>query len=162
MKGNPESRICAFCGSTYKPNTNWQKFCSLKCKDKSRYPKRKPSIMDSNKKHRLEHPEIHRQYSRNYYVKNKLKVLNKTSKYQAEHPEMAKEANRNFVARIRFKILTHYGDSPPRCDCCGETALEFLTIDHINGGGTKQRRIQFKNNSKMFYTWLIKNNFPPL
>jgi hypothetical protein len=27
-----------------------------------------------------------------------------------------------------------------RCNCCGETEPKFLTFDHINGGGTKERK----------------------
>jgi hypothetical protein len=27
-----------------------------------------------------------------------------------------------------------------RCACCGETTIEFLTIDHVNGDGAKHRR----------------------
>lgn len=65
--------------------------------------------------------------------------------------------------KLRFECLTHYGGSPPKCICCGETEIGFLSIDHINGGGNKHRRqIDSKNHcsGRMFYHWLIKNNFP--
>ena len=44
-----------------------------------------------------------------------------------------------------------------KCVCCGETIIEFLTIDHINGGGTKHRKEVVGGR---LYDWLIKNNFP--
>lgn len=62
----------------------------------------------------------------------------------------------------RLEVLTHYGGNPPKCVCCGEPIIEFLTVDHINGGGEKHRKqIRSKNGKKTnFYRWLIDNNFP--
>lgn len=56
----------------------------------------------------------------------------------------------------RLMALEHYGGSPPSCRCCGETIIEFLSFDHINGGGSKHRKSGIGN---MSY-WLVKNNFP--
>lgn len=36
----------------------------------------------------------------------------------------------------RQEMINAYGG---KCDCCGETEPKFLTIDHINGGGKKDR-----------------------
>lgn len=37
----------------------------------------------------------------------------------------------------RQRLIEIYGG---RCECCGEGRWEFLAVDHINGGGTKERR----------------------
>jgi len=39
------------------------------------------------------------------------------------------------IAHQRLKLATFqaYSDLAPFCQCCQETAMEFLTIDHING-----------------------------
>jgi hypothetical protein len=50
--------------------------------------------------------------------------------------------------------LKHYGG---KCACCGEERREFLSIDHINGGGAKHRK---EIHRASLYFWLIKNNFP--
>jgi hypothetical protein len=64
----------------------------------------------------------------------------------------------------RWIILIHYGGDPPKCACCGETRYEFLSIDHINGGGNEERKkfltTTGKYNPRKFYQWLIDNNFP--
>lgn len=39
----------------------------------------------------------------------------------------------------RWIILTHYSDNPPKCVCCGESRYEFLSLDHIHGGGITHR-----------------------
>ena len=56
--------------------------------------------------------------------------------------------------RRRLTCLEHYGN---KCDCCGETKYEFLSIDHINGNGSKHRK---SIGRASMYHWLIKNNFP--
>lgn len=60
--------------------------------------------------------------------------------------------------KLKIEVLTHYGGNPPKCVCCGETHIEFLSIDHINGGGTKKRKETGGGSS--LYRWLKKNNFP--
>lgn len=50
-----------------------------------------------------------------------------------------------------------------KCVCCGENNCIFLTIDHINGKGSAQRKKLFGSNKvcgQDFYSWLKKNNYP--
>ena len=59
--------------------------------------------------------------------------------------------------KLRKIVLEHYSGNQPTCACCGENHIEFLCIDHINGGGNKHfRQIGMAN----FYYWLRRNNFP--
>jgi hypothetical protein len=53
----------------------------------------------------------------------------------------------------RLKVINYYGG---RCVRCHESIIQFLTIDHINGGGGKHKKIL--NGS--IDPWLIKNNYP--
>ena len=43
------------------------------------------------------------------------------------------------IRNLRMELLIAYSSDPPRCSCCGENTLAFLTIDHISGGGRKER-----------------------
>ena len=55
--------------------------------------------------------------------------------------------------------IEHYGGI---CACCGESNQAFLTIDHINGGGTQHRK-KNKNGSivgNSVYRWLRKQGYP--
>lgn len=61
---------------------------------------------------------------------------------------------RTYKKKIKQKVLDHYGD---HCGCCGETIQEFLTVDHINGGGHKHRQSLGK---KSLWMWLYQNEFP--
>ncbi len=57
--------------------------------------------------------------------------------------------------KLRDDVFCAYGGY--RCACCGEREPKFLSIDHINGGGQKHRKVIGGGN---FYTWLRKYNFP--
>ena len=56
--------------------------------------------------------------------------------------------------RLRFEVIVHYGG---KCACCGESNIEFLGIDHINGGGRAHRKSIGESG---LYCWLKRNNFP--
>lgn len=54
----------------------------------------------------------------------------------------------------RLACITHYGGV---CACCGEAHVEFLQLDHINGGGTQHH----KSLSTSIYQTLRATGFPP-
>jgi hypothetical protein len=56
-------------------------------------------------------------------------------------------------------VLAHYSDGTMRCGCCGEDKLPFLALDHIAGGGAKQR--QELGRGVNFWRWIIRSGFPP-
>lgn len=61
------------------------------------------------------------------------------------------------IRRYRLEALEHYGGCPPKCSCCGENRPEFLQIDHVNGGGTKERKTRRYNH---LAAWLVRRGFP--
>lgn len=64
------------------------------------------------------------------------------------------------AARLEQRIAAlraYAGGVEPACACCGESALAFLALDHVNGGGHKQRQ---ELGGGGFYVWLRKNNYP--
>lgn len=62
---------------------------------------------------------------------------------------------------MKMKIIEHYTNGVMKCQCpgCNESNIEFLTIDHINGGGTKHRK-KLGTWASNFYRWIWSNNFP--
>lgn len=61
------------------------------------------------------------------------------------------------LRKIKTSIFEKYGGVI--CKCCGETTIEFLSLDHIAGDGAKHRR-EIGGGANT-YRWIIKNNFPP-
>ena len=108
--------------------------------------------------------EKYNAYQRKWSKKNKDKRLKAQTKWRHANPEKVKLQNKRSVPNVRKRrhrdsliVLKHYGGDIPKCKCCEETELMFLTIDHINGGGRKHR-IETKNYG--LKRWIIKNKFP--
>lgn len=82
-------------------------------------------------------------------------VSKPSNSYCAEHRDRSRACNRERLQRIKREVLEHYGQS--QCACCGESRLEFLSIDHVYGGGRKHRESLGIGN---MCAWLKKQNFP--
>jgi hypothetical protein len=142
------------------------------------YQKNKKRLQKQNRERYLEnrekYREYHREWKRKYRKKHmdKIKIYNR--KWRAEHREQVrktcmksyyknkekrsihtKEKNQN----KKFSVLAIYSKGQPKCACCGETNIEFLTIDHVNNDGSKYRKKINCRGSGIYY-WLIKNHFP--
>ena len=78
--------------------------------------------------------------------------------YYYKNPEMMRIQNAKTKAKLRKELLETYGGIPPKCACCKEKHIEFLELDHINGGGTKER-IKYGAGTGL-YCFLRKNKYP--
>lgn len=70
-----------------------------------------------------------------------------------------KEKKRDYRQQIKKKAILHYSN---KCECCGESEFDFLTIDHINGNGNRHHREIKIGGGAEFYRWIIKNNYPKI
>jgi Ser-tRNA(Ala) deacylase AlaX len=110
----------------------------------------------NEKKWREQNPELMRAKRKRYAEKHGDKIRAYQRKYRRKNPKRYKAITKRYREKLKLEILTHYGGDPPKCACCGESTIEFLTIDHIKGGGYRHRRRIIGN----IYTWLKKNDFP--
>jgi hypothetical protein len=79
--------------------------------------------------------------------------------YQAAYRITHRGYSNMYNARLKMDVLNAYGG--PVCACCGETLLEGLTIDHVNGDGAKHRReLGTSLGGSRFYSWLKKHGYP--
>lgn len=92
-----------------------------------------------------------------YKENNREKIRARGRQYRIENNEHLKAAAKIRRRTLREDVIAGYGG---KCVCCGETTYEFLSIDHINGGGGKMRREGLHPKAENFASWLIKNNFP--
>ena len=64
--------------------------------------------------------------------------------------------------RRKYEVMSHYSGGDPACACCGESTLEFLSIDHINGGGSEHRKELRQPGKRItMYRWLKRHGYPP-
>lgn len=85
------------------------------------------------------------QYRKEYY-----------RKYRKIHLEERRSYDRNRQKELRKIALIKYSEDPPFCACCGEKENKFLSIDHINGGGNKERN----EKSRWVFQYLKKMDYP--
>ena len=103
-------------------------------------------------KNKGKYKEYYREYHKEWYQKNKEHYQEKAREYAKENREKMYEYRKKYGQDRRLKCIEHYGG---KCACCGETEIDFLAIDHINGGGNEHRR-----KVGDVHGWLVKNNFP--
>lgn len=63
------------------------------------------------------------------------------------------EKQKQYRLSIRNIVLVKYGGE---CKCCGENNLVFLTIDHINQDGAKERKELYGSNTGASHRWFLK------
>jgi len=88
------------------------------------------------------------------YHKNPKKYLDATMKNRNKNLKAYYERQKVGRRKLKADAVNHYGG---KCACCNETQIEFLTIDHINGGGNQHRK---ELNGRNIYYWLKENGYP--
>jgi hypothetical protein len=81
-------------------------------------------------------------------------------KRYASRPEIRKQINlraNKSNRKSRIDCINHYGRV---CACCKESRIEFLVIDHINGGGNKEREKTKGSGGWKFAVWLRQHDYP--
>ena len=95
----------------------------------------------------LKDPESRKAYDRKRWIKRR-------EKYNPRRRVMGKIQRES----IKTEALAHYSKQSLGCAFCGESEIEFLTIDHIEG--RKNTNHPKKLDGDHLYFWLKKNNFP--
>jgi hypothetical protein len=68
--------------------------------------------------------------------------------YGAKKVDQNRLRNIAYRRRLRRETLAAYGG---QCACCGEHREEFLALDHVNGGGSKERKNLANNTPSGIY-----------
>ena len=89
----------------------------------------------------------HREANRDAYRESRRR-------WSANNPDREREARKRYARQLRDAIRAAYG---PDCQCCGESEDAFLTLDHIEGGGSAHRK---ELNGKV-HQHLRREGFPP-
>ena len=69
-----------------------------------------------------------------------------------------------YQRQVKEAAFNAYGG--PVCACCGDSHFEFMSIDHIEGGGAAHRRELRRGDGQSgggglrLYLWLKRNNYP--
>lgn len=109
--------------------------------------------------------------ARVYAAKNREKIRDRLAAWRARNPDLDRAARnrerealwsnpqrlerkrvrgRDYHRDIRRLLVAIYGEE---CCCCGEKRFEFLSLDHVNGGGRQERG----QGTARFYKSLLEN-----
>lgn len=94
-------------------------------------------------------------YARSYREANRASIRAKDAVLRDVNREARTASDRDSRVRNRGLVFDHYG----RVCQCGCSNPQYLTIDHVHGGG-KAHRDQIGGSSTSLYKWLVRNNFP--
>jgi hypothetical protein len=108
----------------------------------------------SKERWRIEHRVYLNAWHKKWREKNKDRLREIEKRRYKKHRVKRCEAARNRARDRRSLIIKTYGN---QCVCCGEKRMEFLSIDHVNGGGRKERK---NRGIHSFYKSIIDRNFP--
>jgi len=112
-----------------------------------------------------------KRYASEYFKQNKAKLSARNAEYRQKNADAVAQYNAEYYRankqkyrdsakkrrqKLKLLVIAAYGGE---CTCCQEKRPEFLSIDHINGGG-RQHRQELIASGQDFYQWLKKNNFP--
>mgnify|MGYP001576518818 FL=1 len=99
-----------------------------------------------------------RTYQREYAQTHKISINLHRRQRRAANPGYCRDQSKIKGQRLKRDALNAYGGCS--CVCCGELHVEFLTIDHILGGGNRHRRQSGVSGSR-FYEMLKVQGYPP-
>lgn len=95
---------------------------------------------------------------------NRAAQARRRERLTEEERQAHREYQNAYNANLRRTVLTYYGGDPAECACCGEQQIEFLAIDHINGGGGQHRREiggpSGNAGGATLARWLKRNGYP--
>lgn len=115
---------------------DWRKRNPQKAKEKSREYSKK-----FREKRSKEEYNLYMKKYRNSGIEKARAYANEKYRNATEQDHEKRRArNRALVSRRKTEGLIQYGGNPPKCACCGEKTIEFLSLDHINGGGYQHRK----------------------
>lgn len=98
--------------------------------------------------------------NRIHYWKTLDKQHIRSKNYRKNNKEELRVKFKKWREELVVETIFHYSNGTMKCACCSETEIKFLTLDHINNDGAKQRRKLKLAGGWRFYYWLKLHNFP--
>ena len=157
--GRPPEMLEARCGacglrfkdyaSNHKKTKSGLYFCSSECRVAW------AGVVNSVNRGGDGRPRTKAEKDRLDYLKNSESRRVRQRAYYRENRDRILAEKRVADRALKAEVVAAYGG---RCECCGESHLEFMTIDHVNGDGAEHRRTCGKG--RRIYEDLKRRGFP--
>jgi len=113
---------------------------------------------------RIENPEKwekvneKRRYDRKNHPEKFVKVNQRRREQFQENREEILAYHKKLRNELKLEVMKHYSKGSPKCNKCGESEINFLVIDHIEGKKAHGHGKNFGRDKLL--TWLRKNEYP--
>jgi hypothetical protein len=133
--------------------------------DKKYRQENKEKKYEYNKKYCQENIERVHEYRSKYHQENREKMCENHKKYYQKNIELCREKGNKYNQENREKIFEKNNNlrkliikkMGEKCVKCGFNDYRALQIDHINGGGGKERKLGRNNQGKVYRTILLSS-----
>ena len=142
---------CTNCGNS-ESDQRWCKDCRLQSKREVRALKKQDGYVD-RRTLRKKPDEVRKTNQKVWIEANKEKLADYHKEYRRVNKDKLAANKLAEAHRAKAEGIAEYGGC---CACCGESQIEFLTIDHINGRQDEKRRMT----GKALWLHLKWNGFP--
>jgi len=163
-----EAGLCGTCGSQPVPGRKMCQACLEKmaarrkrwkdrgiCRECKKAPIREPGAMTCEAC-ALANRDYLRDLSRRRAEAGRCKQCGKEPRPGRKLCGECHEVRRRSTLKVKLEVMEKYGGA--RCNCCGESELLFLQMDHLNGNGNQHRK---QEKIVTMFRWLKKKGFPP-
>lgn len=129
---------CNNCNVDFDPKRVTQTFCSKICKVKMETKLRKRSGNTCSWPGCNSSCDLNKKTNKPYYYcdSHRNRRNNKGRNNYKINGGQQNKRNKEYNKRLRDKFLNLYG---AKCSCCGEGFEPFLTLDHVQGDGKRER-----------------------
>lgn len=135
-----------------------------KVNDKERYQKYKENYLQNARKWQKQNPEKVKTAQKRYRQKHPDRVRKATKKWREKNKEKMKlwksmtptkqrQYARTYRKKLRTTIINLLGG---KCVKCGESDWRCLQIDHIHGGGNKERKKKFLKDYGNYLRYVLR------
>lgn len=128
-----------------------------KRKNHERYLRNRQKVLAQSAKYYREHQAEQSANRKRWRQNHQEKMREYGAKWRSTHPEANLARIRDYKEKMKNLVFDHYGRA---CKCCGESRPQFLSMDHIHGGGNKHRRESRLTNSTDLFLWIVRHGFP--
>lgn len=131
-----EERECVGCHKKFIARDNRTKYCSKNCASLAFDARRR---FEGLCKICGAPTDINSVTGRKYYLCNEHRTIrnDKSVEYYQKNKKAFKKRTHEWVTSLKEKFFEIYGS---KCVCCGDSRKIFLTLDHVQGDGHKDRK----------------------
>lgn len=102
--------------------------------------------------------KYHKEHQRIWKINNQEKCNSDFRKRYKANPNLFRMKGAKQWKKIKLKVFNFYSNNKICCNCCGESHIEFLDLDHIDNNGAEHRK-KLGGQASVYY-WIVRNNYP--